>query len=68
MLPNGPVGQNGRLMSGDELLEVNGRKLLGLYHADVVTILKELPVNVRSVLGQICSVADGKTRFSLVIS
>ena len=49
VLPNGPVGQNGRLMSGDELLEVNGRKLLGLYHADVVTILKELPVNVRLV-------------------
>lgn len=47
MLPNGPVGQNGRLMSGDELLEVNGRKLLGLYHADVVTILKELPMHVR---------------------
>ena len=40
MLPNGPVGQNGSLASGDELLEVNGRKLLGLYHADVVTILK----------------------------
>ena len=36
-------------MSGDELLEVNGRKLLGLYHADVVTILKELPMDVRLV-------------------
>ena len=40
VLPNGPVGQNGRLQSGDELLEVNGRKLLGLYHTDVVGILK----------------------------
>ena len=38
VLPNGPVGQNGRLHSGDELLEVNGRKLLGLYHTDVVII------------------------------
>lgn len=49
VLPNGPVGQNGKLQSGDELLEVNGRKLLGLYHTDVVAILKELPMNVRIV-------------------
>ncbi len=49
VLPNGPVGQNGRLHSGDELLEVNGRKLLGLYHTDVVAILKDLPMNVRLV-------------------
>ena len=47
ILPNGPVGQNGKLVSGDELLEVNGQKLLGLYHSDVVTILKDLPVHVR---------------------
>ena len=40
VLPNGPVGQNGKLQSGDELLEVNGKKLLGLYHGDVVGILK----------------------------
>jgi hypothetical protein len=26
---------------------VNGKKLLGMYHSDVVTILKELPMNVR---------------------
>jgi hypothetical protein len=29
--------------------QVNGKKLLGMYHSDVVTILKELPMNVRSV-------------------
>ena len=49
VLANGPVGKNGKLQSGDELLEVNGRKLLGLYHTDVVGILKELPMNVRIV-------------------
>ena len=49
VLPNGPVGQNGKLRSGDELLEVNSRKLLGLYHSDVVAILKDLPVHVRIV-------------------
>lgn len=30
ILPEGPVGQNGLLSSGDELLEVNGQKLLGI--------------------------------------
>jgi C-terminal processing protease CtpA/Prc len=49
VLPNGPVGQNGTLKSGDELLEVNGKKLLGLYHTDVVSILKDLPMHVRIV-------------------
>ena len=49
VLPNGPVGQNGKLVSGDELLEVNGKKLLGLYHSDVVAILKDLPMHVRIV-------------------
>ncbi|XP_060069918.1 multiple PDZ domain protein-like, partial [Ylistrum balloti] len=49
ILPDGPVGVNGRLMSGDELLEVNGKRLLGLNHKEVVGILKELPQNVRLV-------------------
>uniref|UniRef100_A0A8W8NXS3 Multiple PDZ domain protein n=2 Tax=Magallana gigas TaxID=29159 RepID=A0A8W8NXS3_MAGGI len=46
---DGPVGINGRLKSGDELLEVNGRRLLGLNHKEVVGILKELPQHVRLV-------------------
>ncbi|XP_066905977.1 multiple PDZ domain protein isoform X3 [Halyomorpha halys] len=49
ILPEGPVGQNGKLRSGDELLEVNGHRLLGMNHIEVVTILKELPVAVRMV-------------------
>ncbi|ESP05486.1 hypothetical protein LOTGIDRAFT_152344 [Lottia gigantea] len=49
ILPEGPVGQNGRCKSGDELLEVNGRRLLGLTHVDVVAILKDLPQHVRLV-------------------
>ncbi|XP_069682015.1 multiple PDZ domain protein-like isoform X7 [Periplaneta americana] len=49
ILPEGPVGTNGRLHSGDELLEVNGHRLLGMNHIEVVTILKDLPVNVRMV-------------------
>ncbi|KAL1129915.1 hypothetical protein AAG570_012859 [Ranatra chinensis] len=49
ILAEGPVGQNGKLRSGDELLEVNGHRLLGMNHIEVVTILKELPVAVRMV-------------------
>ena len=49
ILPEGPVGKNGRLEAGDELLEVNGNKLLGLNHVEVVVILKELPLYVQMV-------------------
>lgn len=49
ILPEGPVGQNGKLSPGDELLEVNGQKLVGLSHVDVVKILRELPNIVRLV-------------------
>lgn len=47
ILPEGPVGQNGLLHSGDELLEVNNQRLLGMNHMQVVSILKELPQDVR---------------------
>nr|CAH7769658.1 unnamed protein product [Callosobruchus chinensis] len=49
ILPEGPVGKNGRLSPGDELLEVNGQRLLGIKHVDVVKILRELPTTVRLV-------------------
>ncbi|XP_022901339.1 patj homolog isoform X2 [Onthophagus taurus] len=49
ILPEGPVGKNGKLKSGDELLEVNGHRLLGMNHHEVVSILKELPIIVRMV-------------------
>ncbi|XP_076259998.1 patj homolog [Rhynchophorus ferrugineus] len=49
ILPEGPVGLNGKLSPGDELLEVNGQKLVGLSHVEVVKILRELPSTVRLV-------------------
>ncbi|XP_049826519.1 patj homolog isoform X2 [Aethina tumida] len=52
ILAEGPVGKNGTLKSGDELLEVNGHKLLGMNHHEVVSILKELPINVCMVCGR----------------
>ncbi|XP_066246939.1 patj homolog [Euwallacea similis] len=52
ILPEGPVGKNEILKSGDELLEVNGHQLLGMNHHEVVSILKELPLNVCMVCGR----------------
>nr|XP_040570229.1 multiple PDZ domain protein-like isoform X2 [Lepeophtheirus salmonis] len=46
VLPYGPIGKHGGLRSGDELLEVNGKSLKGLFHEEVVKTLKELPLNV----------------------
>uniref|UniRef100_H2YMG8 Multiple PDZ domain crumbs cell polarity complex component n=1 Tax=Ciona savignyi TaxID=51511 RepID=H2YMG8_CIOSA len=53
ILPEGPVGQNNKLATGDELLEVNANHLLGLSHVEVVVILKELPLNVRMVCARL---------------
>lgn len=49
ILNEGPVGTNALLRSGDELLEVNNQRLLGMNHMQVVSILKELPQDVRMV-------------------
>lgn len=49
VLPEGPVGQQGDLAAGDELLEVNEYRLHGLTHTEVVNILKQLPNRVRLV-------------------
>ncbi|CAH2044810.1 unnamed protein product, partial [Iphiclides podalirius] len=49
VLPDGPVGQQGFLNAGDELLEANEYRLHGLTHTEVVNILKQLPNRVRLV-------------------
>ncbi|XP_073699113.1 multiple PDZ domain protein [Garra rufa] len=46
ILPEGPIGQTGIIRPGDELLEVNRFPLIGETHKEVVSLLKELPVNV----------------------
>ncbi|XP_016430603.1 multiple PDZ domain protein-like isoform X1 [Sinocyclocheilus rhinocerous] len=46
ILPEGPIGQTGIVHPGDELLEVNGFSLIGETHKEVVSLLKELAVNV----------------------
>ncbi|XP_039649961.1 multiple PDZ domain protein isoform X4 [Perca fluviatilis] len=46
VLPEGPVGQSGKIFNGDQILEVNGIPLIGETHKEVVNILKELPMRV----------------------
>ena len=60
VLPEGPVGQQGTLTAGDELLEVNEYRLHGLTHTEVVNILKQLPNRVRLVCAR--SSTDGGPR------
>lgn len=52
VLPEGPVGQQGTLVAGDELLEANEYRLHGLTHTEVVNILKQLPDRVRLVVSR----------------
>ncbi|XP_052400914.1 multiple PDZ domain protein-like [Carassius gibelio] len=46
ILPEGPIGQAGIIQPGDELLEVNRFSLIGETHKEVVSLLRELPLNV----------------------
>ena len=40
ILPQGPVGTTGSFWNGDQLLEVNGIDLTGMFHQEVVSTLK----------------------------
>ncbi|XP_036971893.1 multiple PDZ domain protein isoform X2 [Acanthopagrus latus] len=53
VLPEGPVGQSGKIFTGDQILEVNGIPLIGVAHKEVVNILKELPMHVCLVCSRI---------------
>ncbi|XP_041837745.1 multiple PDZ domain protein isoform X2 [Melanotaenia boesemani] len=53
ILPEGPVGQSGKVFIGDQILEVNGIPLIGVTHKEVVSILKGLPVRVYLVCSRI---------------
>ncbi|XP_070770237.1 multiple PDZ domain protein [Enoplosus armatus] len=53
VLPEGPIGQSGKVFTGDQILEVNGIPLIGETHKEVVNILKELPMHVCLVCSRI---------------
>ena len=46
ILPQGPVGATGRFWNGDQLLEVNGIDLTGMFHQEVVSTLKTVGLAV----------------------
>ncbi|KAK0156021.1 Multiple PDZ domain protein [Merluccius polli] len=53
VMPEGPVGQSGKVFTGDEILEVNGIPLIGETHKEVVSILKALPLHICLVCSRI---------------
>ncbi|XP_040002087.1 multiple PDZ domain protein isoform X2 [Xiphias gladius] len=53
ILPEGPIGQSNKILTGDQILEVNGIPLIGETHKEVVNILKELPMRVCLVCSRI---------------
>ncbi|EDO33706.1 predicted protein [Nematostella vectensis] len=50
--PEGPVGKNGIIQSGDHLIEVNGVGVLDLGHNEVVTLIQSLPMEFRLVVAR----------------
>uniref|UniRef100_A0A3Q1G3F9 Multiple PDZ domain crumbs cell polarity complex component n=1 Tax=Acanthochromis polyacanthus TaxID=80966 RepID=A0A3Q1G3F9_9TELE len=45
--PNGAAGRDGRMMVGDELLEINGQVLYGHSHQNASSIIKSSPSKVK---------------------
>ncbi|XP_051580173.1 multiple PDZ domain protein-like isoform X2 [Myxocyprinus asiaticus] len=45
--PSGAAGQDGRIIVGDELLEINGQVLYGRSHQNASAIIKSTPSNVK---------------------
>ncbi len=50
ILPGGPVDREGSLCRGDELLEVNGQRLKGLFHDQVVSVLRKVHATTATTL------------------
>lgn len=49
ILPDGPIGAEGTLQPGDEILQVNGKELVDMNHLEVVSLLKDLPIDVEMI-------------------
>ncbi|KAM3623165.1 uncharacterized protein V6R79_007867 [Siganus canaliculatus] len=48
--PKGPAGLDGRILVGDELLEINGQILYGRSHQNATTIINNIPSKVKIIL------------------
>ncbi|CAB3237777.1 unnamed protein product [Arctia plantaginis] len=60
--PNGPIARSGMYRVGDELLEVNGWRVLGAHHVEVVTRLRAVisPVSLIVVRKRDHLIGDGR--------
>lgn len=56
ILKQGPVGLNGVLRPGDEILEVNNTRIYNMEHKEVVRLLKELPIDICMICARLRSV------------
>lgn len=61
ILPEGPVGIEGSLKPGDEILQVNGTELINMNHMEVVGLLKDLPVDVEMVCARLKMPLNGSS-------
>ncbi|KAA0199945.1 hypothetical protein FBUS_00141 [Fasciolopsis buskii] len=52
VLPDGPIGRLNIVRPGDELLQVNGRRLRGTSHSSTVRCLRNLPNNIELILAR----------------
>uniref|UniRef100_A0A3B4ZFH5 PDZ domain-containing protein n=1 Tax=Stegastes partitus TaxID=144197 RepID=A0A3B4ZFH5_9TELE len=53
--PNGAAGRDGRMVVGDELLEINGQVLYGHSHQNASSIIKSSPSRVKIIFIRGCS-------------
>lgn len=49
---DGPVGQTGKILAGDFLIEVNGVNVLDMTHPEVVKLIQTLPRNIRLIVAR----------------
>uniref|UniRef100_A0A7M5XCZ7 Multiple PDZ domain protein n=1 Tax=Clytia hemisphaerica TaxID=252671 RepID=A0A7M5XCZ7_9CNID len=49
---DGPVGQTGKVVPGDFLIEVNGINVLEMTHPEVVKLIQTLPRNIRLIVAR----------------
>ena len=49
---DGPVGQTGKILAGDFLIEVNGIYILEMTHPEVVKLIQSLPKNIRLIVAR----------------
>lgn len=47
---NGPAARDGRMKSGDQIIEINGRSTYGMTHSDAISLIRDGGLHVRLLL------------------